>query len=545
MHIRISWPLSGAWSNIFPLAPSQKQVFVLHCICKEETGKVNIPESFPVKPRTYQLSIAESALKSNSLIVLPTGLGKTLIAALVVFNYVGETGKAIITAPTRPLVNQHLREFSRYLSCKEDEIVALTGSTKKEGRETLWKTRFVVCTPQTLQNDLNHGITNLRETRCLVIDEAHRAVGNYAYVSISRTFMEESGGRLIGLTASPGSDPSKFQSIKDALGIDNVIIRDENDPEIRAHFSDVKVTVTRIARPEPLKIIQSYCDNMLQDLKKPLRDLDFFIGKKLNRSTLAQSIPAISEAARTVDGSLFRIIPRITACIRLDYALEYLETQGAEMFYEYLDGILESQDKSMIRTADLLRSTSFLGRILDMRQKVLAEEENPKMKIIQRICIETLSANQDSRIIVFTHFRKTSEKLTAFLNSSIPGEIAVRFVGQASRSGSSGLTQKDQESILDAFREGKKKILVATSVAEEGLDIPQTDQVIFYEPVPSDIRSIQRRGRTGRIRAGSVHILTYEGSRDISYLYSSQRKESRMKQMMSSYSNKKGDLYSY
>jgi Fanconi anemia group M protein len=146
---------------------------------------------------------------------------------------------------------------------------------------------------------------------------------------------------------------------------------------------------------------------------------------------------------------------------------------------------------------------------------------------------------------VFTHFRKTSVKLTNFLNGNIAGMPAVSFVGQSRRSGLGGMSQSEQHMVLDDFRNGKKKILVATSVAEEGLDIPQTDEVIFFEPVPSDIRSIQRRGRTGRIRSGQVHILTYEGTRDIGYLYSSQRKEQNMKKMMRSDGRKKNDLYSF
>ncbi len=506
---------------------------------------MQVPESFPVVPRSYQLSIAEKAVSRNTLVVLPTGLGKTVIAALVVSTVAGSTGRAIITAPTKPLVEQHLREFSRLLSCRKDEITAISGNTSAGTRKDLWNRRFVVCTPQTLQNDLDSRVATLKGISCLVIDEAHRAVGNYAYVSVSRRFIEEGTGRIIALTASPGSDQSKFQSIKEALGIEQIIIKDETDPEVQKYVREVKVTVTKIARPEASKIIQSYGETILHDLKMPLQEMDFFRGKKLNRSTLAQSIPELSAMARNGDPSLFRIIPRITAVIRFDYAMEYLETQGTEMFYDYLDGILENQDKSMMRTAELLKSNPLTDRILSMRSEAVNLEDNPKMKVVLRICSDTIRANPDSKIMVFTHYRKTSEKLTAFLNENMGGDPAVSFIGQTSRSGKAGLSQKEQEEILNRFRTGEKKILVATSVGEEGLDIPQTDQVIFYEPVPSDIRSIQRRGRTGRIRSGSVHILAYEGSRDLGYLYSSQRKETKMKQMMEGYGKKRGDLYSF
>ena len=79
--------------------------------------------------------------------------------------------------------------------------------------------------------------------------------------------------------------------------------------------------------------------------------------------------------------------------------------------------------------------------------------------------------------------------------------------------------------------------MVATSIAEEGLDIPQVDLVVFYEPIPSEIRYIQRRGRTGRKSAGTVVILATKNTIDERYLYSSKRRIEKMKQILSSISS--------
>jgi Fanconi anemia group M protein len=108
-------------------------------------------------------------------------------------------------------------------------------------------------------------------------------------------------------------------------------------------------------------------------------------------------------------------------------------------------------------------------------------------------------------------------------------------VGQSSKGEDEGINQKKQEGIIRGFREGEFNVLVATSVAEEGLDIPSTDLVIFYEPVPSEIRTIQRRGRTGRHHAGKVIILIYKDSRDSAYYYSSIRKEAAMRKNINRY----------
>ena len=90
------------------------------------------------------------------------------------------------------------------------------------------------------------------------------------------------------------------------------------------------------------------------------------------------------------------------------------------------------------------------------------------------------------------------------------------------------MTQKEQIAILQEFREGKFNVLVSSSVGEEGLDIPQVDLVIFYEPIPSAIRHIQRRGRTGRLEKGEVVILVTKNTRDEGYRWSAHHKEKRM-----------------
>ena len=105
----------------------------------------------------------------------------------------------------------------------------------------------------------------------------------------------------------------------------------------------------------------------------------------------------------------------------------------------------------------------------------------------------------------------------------------VRFIGQAGRGEDKGLTQKEQAEIIKKFKEGKYNVLIATSVAEEGLDIPSTDLVVFYEPIPSEIRTIQRRGRTGRKMPGKVSILITKGTPDEGYYWVAKRKEKHMR----------------
>jgi ERCC4-type nuclease len=103
-----------------------------------------------------------------------------------------------------------------------------------------------------------------------------------------------------------------------------------------------------------------------------------------------------------------------------------------------------------------------------------------------------------------------------------------RFVGQGDKDGSDGMTQNEQQETLDDFRAGEFEVLVSTSVAEEGLDVPEVDLVLFYEPVPTAIRSIQRKGRTGRQAEGRVVVLMAEDTRDEAYFWISKRREREM-----------------
>jgi Fanconi anemia group M protein len=112
--------------------------------------------------------------------------------------------------------------------------------------------------------------------------------------------------------------------------------------------------------------------------------------------------------------------------------------------------------------------------------------------------------------------------------NSIDGIVADRFIGQSGTGSRKGMNQKQQLAQLQRFREGDINVLIATSVGEEGLDVPAADLVILYEPVPSAIRTIQRRGRTARQRDGEVHILIAKDTRDVFVYMASKSREKKM-----------------
>jgi Fanconi anemia group M protein len=225
--------------------------------------------------------------------------------------------------------------------------------------------------------------------------------------------------------------------------------------------------------------------------------------------------------------------------IRLDYCIELLSCQSLHTLNDFVQETfnLANERKSravqvLVKIPEFIRASEI---IKDMIQK---DEEHPKMNKIKEIILSQQIDNPNFKAIVFSQFRTTTGAIAACLNRA--GIPSAQFVGQKKTSttfGDAGSNQKEQKQIIDDFKQGKIKVLAATSIGEEGLDIPEVNAVIFYEPVPSAIRKIQRAGRTARLMKGSLYILVAAGTRDEAYYYSSIKKEEKMHRSLNTISN--------
>ncbi|ADD08912.1 DEAD/DEAH box helicase [Candidatus Aciduliprofundum boonei] len=487
-----------------------------------------------VEEREYQVSIAKSALRGNTLVVLPTGLGKTIIAILVLVEVLQKKGgKILFLAPTKPLVEQHARTIKKLT--KIEDVIVLTGEVSRKKRKELYgSAKVVVATPQIIQNDIIAGELKIGDFSLVIFDEAHRAVGNYAYVYIAKKYRKSREDHLIlGITASPGGDEEKIMEIIENLGIENVEIRTEEDKDVKKYVKGFKIKWIELPMPNEIRELYGKLKELYNSIITELRKFGLFSTlKKPTRRDVLRAQKIVQQEIKDGKSEFYQAAMLITMAIKIDYALEYLETQGFEAAYNYLLRIIEEgNSKGGSKAArTLVRDERFI-EMMKIARKIEERKgdiENPKLNALRVIIRKELAENKDSRIIVFTHFRETAQLVANALNE-VPGVRAARFVGQASKGEDKGLRQKEQVELVEKFKKGEYNVLVATSVAEEGLDIPATDMVIFYEPVPSEIRSIQRRGRTGRARIGKVVILTIKGTRDIAYLWSSRNKEKKMK----------------
>ena len=482
-----------------------------------------------IEPRVYQEVIYARCKETNCLVVLPTGLGKTLIAMLIAdYRLSKYGGKVLMLAPTKPLALQHAESFRKLFNLPPEKINVLTGELSPEKRAEVWRESTVItATPQTVENDILTGKISLEDVVLLVFDEAHRAVGNYSYVFIAREYLKTARHPLVlGLTASPGSDEMRIREIVKNLGIEHIEIRTESSPDVRPYVQRMTFEWVRVELPGIYKEVRSLLREMLKESLKPLAQFKLVstYSPDISKKEVLQAGSKINREVARGNYELGRLRMHQAKAVKLQHAIELLETQGLTALRAYLKKLRE--DKRTKSSRQLMEDPRMRKVIYLLVQAKELGLDHPKMEKLRELVSEQLKKKPDSKIIVFTNYRDTGRKIVEVLRGE--GISAERFIGQATRSNDKGMSQREQKEILERFSRGEFNVLVATSVGEEGLDVPEVDLVVFYEPVPSAIRSIQRRGRTGRHRPGRVIILMAKGTRDEAYYWSSRRKEKGM-----------------
>jgi len=486
-----------------------------------------------IESRIYQQVMAADVLKKgNTMMVAPTALGKTIVAVLVAAERIKNFGgyKVLILAPSKPLVVQHEESFQEFMTVP---VTSLTGDVKPEERVKRWDEFQVMCaTPQTIESDVIAGRYSLKDVALLVFDECHRGVGAYSYVYLASKYMAEAKKPLIlGLTASPGWDEFKISEVCSNLFMDEVVIKDEKDVDVAPYFNPVEVKWVKVELGKDLEKIKSYLEKALKARLNTLKRMKVIrsiskVGKKEILSAKAKTHKQIATSTHPPK-KYFEVVSVLTSVINILHALELLETQGISTLDKYFHRLSKKKTKA---AKSLLNDNEFAMAIYLTRKAHKEGIEHPKLTRLIKILKYELE-KPTSKIIVFTQFRDTVDKI--FQKCREENINAVKFFGQASRNTEKGLTQKEQKKIIKSFKMGLYDVLISTSVAEEGIDIPAIDLVVLYEPVPSEIRMIQRRGRTGRKDKGRMFILITKGTRDEAYYWSSISKEKKMKDQLS------------
>jgi len=484
-----------------------------------------------ISPRKYQEEIFETCKEKNCLIVLPTGVGKTLIALMLAVErsrkFPGE--KILFLAPTKPLAEQQMEYFKKHLPELFATIDLFTGKVESEKRRKLWqRTDIIFSTPQCIANDLRKNFYDLSDVSLLIEDEAHRCTKNYDYTYVAKHYLAHAlHPRVIGMTASPGSEKTKIQEICQNLGIEALELRTRDSEDVREYLQDLKIEIIKIDYPEEIAVIRNLLRNIyekkIDELKN--RKLLFSVANKKTVLDLqARLMRMISTGNRNFNNLIGASV--CAQVIKVQHAIELVETQTLETTYEYMKELFDQASKQKSKAVqNLVKQKEFNDAYLILTELISKKIEHPKVLKVKEVVKENL-IGEKNKAIIFTQYRATATRICKELNS-IVGINSRVFVGQMKK-GETGLNQKEQKELLDEFRSGKVNVICATSIGEEGLDLPEVSLVVFYEPIPSAIRKIQRGGRTARLSPGKIVTLVTQKTRDEIYYWAAFHKEKKM-----------------
>ncbi|KAM6311303.1 Fanconi anemia group M protein [Aegotheles albertisi] len=531
------------------------------------------PTNRPV--RGYQVRLARAALLRNTLLCLPTGLGKTFVAAVVMYNFYRwfPSGKVLFLAPTKPLVAQQMEACASLMGIPGPHMAEMTGGTQALSRRELWATRRVFfLTPQVMVNDLSRGTCPAVEIKCLVIDEAHKALGNHAYCQVVRELSKYTNQfRILALSATPGSDTKAVQQVISNLLIAQIELCTEDSPEIQPYSHERQVE----------KIVVPLGEELVEIQNAYIRVLETFAGRLIKIGVLARrDIPSLTKYQIILARDQYRKNPSsqnvgihqgiiegdFALCISLYHGYELLLQMGVRSLFIYLCGIMDGS-KGLTRTKNELgHNEDFMKLYQHLRDmfsdtSVASEKGNvsksrtvfenkkefiyshPKLRKLEEIVIEHFKSWKkqcpdegttdstsvdaaDTRVMIFSSFRDSVQEIAEMLSRLSPVVRVMTFVGHSTGKSTKGFTQKEQLEVVKRFREGGYNTLVSTCVGEEGLDIGEVDLIICFDAQKSPIRLVQRMGRTGRRRQGRIVVILAEGREERTYNQSQSNKKS-------------------
>ena len=456
-----------------------------------------------IEHRDYQDNLARQAIVENCLIVLPTGLGKTTVALHVIAEFLSRgKGGVLFLAPTRVLAHQHYEFLKNNLLI--DDIALVTGEDLLAKRKKLWVNSIICATPEIVKNDLDRQIVSPDQFSLVIFDEAHRTVGDYAYSGIAERFANIDV-RIIGMTATLPSEKQKAEEMVKMLKIASIAQRTEESPDVRPYVQQTDTQWITVELGPEMKEIQTLIKATLDSRYLELKKLGLNLSGNRSMSELLRVREFVLRQNRRAAKPLF-------TAIRLIHALNVFESHGVTSFLRFCE---RTQEKKGVGIKDLFENDMNFGKAVRLAKQ--AQEKGIEHSKIEKL--KEVLQNIPGKALVFTSYRDSVDVIHQKLNEM--GIPAGFLIGKA---GETGLKQKKQIETIQKFRDGQYKVLIATRVGEEGLDISEVNLVVFFDNVPSSIRYVQRKGRTGRKDYGKLVVLIAKDTTDETYYWIGKRK---------------------
>ncbi|KAJ8667223.1 hypothetical protein QAD02_008885 [Eretmocerus hayati] len=512
------------------------------------------PENYP--RRDYQFTIVQTALYSNTLVCLPTGLGKTFIAAVVMYNFWRwyPKGRVVFMAPTKPLVAQQIHACHEIMGIPSSETIELTGAVNQIKRRQAWlEKRVIFATPQTFQKDLQNNIVPCELIKCIVLDEAHKALGKHSYCEIVRMLNQKTKFfRILALSATPGSKVDHVREVIQNLLISELELRDDTSPDITPYTNDRQIERIVVGLGKELNEFKERYIGIMDPHVRVLVRNHIMNGNTANISRGRIFMLMKQYDSKTKGPNHGTIMKTLNILLTMYHAYELLLKHGLRAFYNFYANHsdkfwLESELDLQLMLKDI---QNYLGDfpiiqaspdeiIPDIpKDLVFGHNKFDKLRELLDVHFKSYSEQAKStRAIVFVEYRDIVNEVYVLLLQNRPLIRPQMFVGQA------GQKQRDQITALEDFRNNKVNVLISTSVGEEGLDVGEVDLIVCFDiSTSAPTRLVQRMGRTGRKRSGRVVILLTEGKEMQTLNQAMSKKDSLNKKVLQS-SNIASSLY--
>ncbi|XP_007494333.2 interferon-induced helicase C domain-containing protein 1 [Monodelphis domestica] len=519
--------------------------------------------------RSYQMEVAEPALEGkNIIIIIPTGSGKTRVAVYIAKDHLdkkkkaSEPGKVMVLVNKVPLVDQHLRkEFNPFLK-KCYRVIGVSGDSqlKISFPEVVRSYDVIISTAQILENSLldsengdDDGV-QLSDFSLIIIDECHHTNKEAVYNTIMRRYVKQKmkncrlkkankpvvpQPQILGLTASPGVGGATKQAKAEDhilqlcanLDASMIVTVKENASFLKEQVKEPckKFVIAADNRENPFKKklveimtnIQNFCQmNPTSDLGT--QSYEQFVIQKEKRAAKEGNCKerVCAEHLRKYNEAL-----QINDTIRMLDAYQHLESfyndeKEKKMATQEYDQEEDDNEKKALKVdeTDTFLLDLFYENKKELKKLAMTPDyENEKLTKLRNTIMEEFTKTDGSvaRGIIFTKTRQSAYSLSQWINSiekfAEVGVKAHHLIGAGNSSEFKAMTQNEQKEVINNFRTGKINLLIATTVAEEGLDIKECNIVIRYSLVTNEIAMLQARGRA-RADESTYVLVASDGS---------------------------------
>ncbi|XP_035418859.2 antiviral innate immune response receptor RIG-I isoform X2 [Cygnus atratus] len=498
------------------------------------------------KARSYQIELAQPAINGkNTLICAPTGSGKTFVALLICEHHfqnmpAGRKGKVVFLATKVPVYEQQKNVFKQHFERQGYSIQGVSGEnfSNVSVENVIEDNDIIILTPQILVNSFEDGtLTSLSVFTLMIFDECHNTTGNHPYNVLMTRYLEQKFNssasqlpQILGLTASVGVGNAKnieetiehICSLCSYLDIQAISTVRENIQDLQRFMNKPEIDVRLVKRR-----VHNHFAVIISDLMSETEALM----RKI------YSVDTVSQNSRKDFGTQkyehwIVVTQRKCRLLQLEDKEEESRICRAlfictEHLRKYNDALIISEDARIIDALSYL--TEFFtnvknGPYTELEQHLTAKfqekepeltalskdetNENPKLEELACILDDAYRYNPQTRTLLFAKTRA----LVAALKKCMEENPILSYIkpdvlmGRGRRDQKAGMTLPSQKGVLDAFKTSKdSRLLIATSVADEGIDIAQCNLVVLYEYSGNVTKMIQVRGR-GRA-AGSKCIL--------------------------------------